>query len=183
MDSDIKKIFEDDDILVISKPAGMIVNNADTSKNVETLQDWVEENYRFLGDSEFAKRSGIVHRLDKETSGLLIIAKNEESFINLQAQFKRGDVAKVYLALVHGKVTPESGEIFAPIGRLPWNRMRFGVYPQGRESKTLYKVINAKSLKTDKSEEVLSLVELYPKTGRTHQIKTPIVISVCLLNL
>lgn len=167
-------LFKDDDILVVSKPAGMIVNNADTSRKVYTLQDFVKENFPIgkskTSESDFFKRGGIVHRLDKETSGVLIIARNEESFINLQAQFKEHRVDKVYTALCHGKLVSE-GEINVPIGRLPWNRMRFGVIPQGREAHTKFKVLKHLCLKTGKSSEVLSLVEVYPKTGRTHQIR------------
>lgn len=182
-----KIIFEDNNILVVGKPAGMIVNRADTTRDVQTLQDWVlkkyssegirltvEENVMVDGYSkseEFISRSGIVHRLDKETSGIIIIAKNVESFIELQKQFKNGTVKKVYQALVHGRVVPSEGEIGVPIGRLPWNRKRFGVVPDGREAKTLYKVLEYREFNQDKKTEDLSLVEVYPRTGRTHQIR------------
>ena len=121
--------------------------------------------------SEFLKRGGVVHRLDKETSGVLIIAKNEESFINLQKQFKEGRVEKTYIALCHGEIKPSTGEINIPIGRLPWNRMRFGVLPQGREARSKYKVLSIKYLVSNDLREPLSLVEVYPETGRTHQIR------------
>lgn len=165
-------LFEDNEIMVIEKPAGMVVNKADTVKGVKTVQEWAERKLKVEGEeSDFSKRGGIVHRLDKETSGILIIAKTEESFFNLQRQFKEGRVEKTYIALVHGKVVPEEGEINVPIGRLPWNRMRFGVFPQGRESRSLYKVLGIKYLVSEKGKELLSLVEVYPKTGRTHQIR------------
>lgn len=131
-------------------------------------------------ESEFYKRGGVVHRLDKETSGILIIAKNEESFVNLQRQFKQGQVKKTYIALCHGEIKPSEGEINIPIGRLPWNRIRFGVLPQGREAASKYKVLSIKYLpRTDavrglvsnNQREPLSLVEVYPATGRTHQIR------------
>lgn len=169
-------VFEDINFIIINKPSGMIVNNADTSKDLFTVQDWVSKTYNLqpkshsLTDSEFIRRNGIVHRLDKETSGALIVALNEESFINLQKQFKDKSVKKVYTALVHGKLVNE-GEINVPIGRLPWNRMRFGVLPSGRQSFTKFKTLKHLSLKTGKSTEVLSLVEVYPQTGRTHQIR------------
>ncbi len=176
-------IYEDEDLMVVDKPAGMIVNRADTSKNVTTLQDWVEGKFppkadRPLADkveeerSDFQKRSGIVHRLDKETSGLVIIAKDENTFTALQKQFKDAQVEKTYIALTHGKISPESGEIKLPIGRLPWNKMRFGVFPQGRQSRTLYNVLGYKKFNLDeKKEEDLTLVKVHPKTGRTHQIR------------
>ena len=182
-------LFKDNDILVVSKPAGMIVNNADSSREVYTLQDYVLENSQFSifppasqtralragnsqlnKDSDFYKRGGIVHRLDKETSGAIIIARNEESFNNLQLQFKEHRIDKTYTALCHGKLVSE-GEINVPIWRFPWNRMRFGVLPQGREAYTKFKVLKLLSLKTGKKPEALSLVEVYPKSGRTHQIR------------
>jgi 23S rRNA pseudouridine1911/1915/1917 synthase len=174
-----KIIFEDEQILLIDKPAGMIVNRADTTKDVVTVQDWVERNYQivklpnceFENQSDFVKRAGIVHRIDKETSGILLIAKTEEAFNNLQNQFKERKVKKRYLALVHGKLAQKEGEINAPVGRLPWNRERFGVFPEGKDAKTNYRVVQSTKCKVQSHEEDLTLVELTPETGRTHQIR------------
>jgi len=138
----------------------------------------------------FALRAGIVHRLDKETSGILLVAKTKDAFENLQKQFKERIVKKVYTALAHGKVLPEVGEIKVPVGRLPWNRKRFGVVLDGRESLTRYKVIKNYSLPARNASpagqrlalsgrqsdaggnsNLYTLLELYPETGRTHQIR------------
>lgn len=189
-----KIIFEDEELLVLDKPAGMIVNRSDTTTGEITLQDWVEgylkiqstkhetrnksENsnikngFEFRNsDFDFIARAGIVHRLDKETSGIILVAKTLEAFINLQSQFKERKVQKTYLALAHGKIEPVEGEINVAVGRLPWNRKRFGVVAEGRESKTLYKVLSIMYYASEKGKEPLSLVELNPKTGRTHQIR------------
>lgn len=170
-------VYEDEAILVINKPAGMVVNKAETSRKMFTLHDWVEERFKVkslkadVTSSEFADRVGIVHRLDKETSGLMLIAKNEQSFLILQSQFKEKKVHKTYLALCHGKVTPSEGTVSAPVGRIPWDRKKFGVIPMGRDSVTDYKVKEYKIFEFEKKEEILSFVEAYPRTGRTHQIR------------
>lgn len=167
-------IHKEDGFLVLNKPSGMIVNKADTAKDEYTVQDFIQENFTLTkvpsSTSEFKSRGGIVHRLDKETSGALIVALNEDCFVALQKQFKEKKVKKEYLALVHGKLVPE-GEVNVPIGRLPWNRMRFGVIPQGRESYTKFKVMKYMAIKDRKRSEVLSLVTVFPQTGRTHQIR------------
>lgn len=158
-----KIIFEDDYIIVIDKPYGVVVNRADSAKE-ETIQDFAESKVQKSDlDEEFNSRGGIVHRLDKDTSGVLVIAKTTEAFQNLKNQFKERTTTKKYLALVHGKVEPTSGTIDAPIERSPFNRMHFGVFPGGREAQTKYKVV--------KQFEKYALVEIEPKTGRTHQIR------------
>ncbi|HEX7042452.1 MAG TPA: RluA family pseudouridine synthase [Patescibacteria group bacterium] len=181
-------LYEDKDLLVLNKPAGYVVNRSDTTSNNITLQDWVEKytkiNYSFFWEKKeqeseypsaeevFVSRSGIVHRLDKETSGVILVAKNPQSFIDLQRQFKEREVKKVYLALAHGEIKPADGQISVPVGRLEFNRKRFGVVAGGRESLTNYHVISKFEYKIPKKQgEILSLVELYPKTGRTHQIR------------
>jgi 23S rRNA pseudouridine1911/1915/1917 synthase len=171
---DIPILFEDSDILVINKPPGVVVNRAQSVKN-ETVQDWAEKKLGIVtgtavswGDT-FESRAGIAHRIDKETSGILVIGKNPVTFAALQAQFKERQIQKTYLALVHGDVTPGDGDINAPVGRLPWNRERFGILPDGKEAITHY--VKRKVLTHGKSNEPVSLVELTPHTGRTHQIR------------
>ena len=162
-------IFQDDSYMVINKPAGIVVDKAVTNKN-KTIQDWIEENFDWELAKDFEHRNGIVHRLDKDTSGVLVIAKTVKAYEELQRQFKDRETEKIYLALVHGRVEDQEdggGLIDAPVGRLPWNRTRFGVYPGGKPAKTIYYIRE----RLKRGDEDLTLLELHPETGRTHQLR------------
>lgn len=163
---DPKIIFEDDTLFAIDKPSGWIANDADTTTTQPVLQTWVRENFEYPLKGDREMRDGIVHRLDKETSGILLVAKTKDSFEDLQMQFKERKIVKTYIALLHGHVD-EKGSIKATVGRLPYRRDRFGVIPEGRESESDYKLIKF----YPGNNGGHSLVEFFPKTGRTHQIR------------
>lgn len=182
---EIEVIYEDESIVVIEKPSGVICNRAETVK-VETIQDWWDKKYSVkstenLDDNEkyFIERSGLVHRLDKETSGVMILAKTIDAFVELLRQFREREVSKTYLALTHGFWKAKEGEISLPIGRRRDNRQRMGVVEDGRESVTVYKVLAEyrngvfpKELRVEERGYIgFSMVEFYPKTGRMHQIR------------
>jgi len=168
-----KIIFSDRWILVINKPSGLVVNRAETVKG-KTLQDWVEENNqisksvnnRIIEDRDFVSRSGVVHRLDKDTSGIMVVAKTPQAFTELQRQFKDRQVIKKYLALAHGRLKPKKGDIKLPLARNPQNRKKFVVRLKGKMALTYYQVLNYWQ-----KGEWFSFLELKPKTGRTHQLR------------
>lgn len=163
-------IYEDEQLLVLDKPAFWIVNEAKTTQGQKVIQQWLQ-NKAYPLAKDRGMRSGIVHRLDKETSGILVVAKTKQAFESLQDQFKKRLVRKTYTALVHGKVEPGAGTINVPLGRLPWNRERFGVVPGGRAAETDYSRIRNYELGIKGKKEILTLLRLSPKTGRTHQIR------------
>ncbi len=207
----IEVIYEDGDLLVINKPAGVVVNNSQTTKT-ETIQQWfaaylhqsvkqsIDQTQQWsallpdeFDDSYgqpteiFQQRGGIVHRLDKNTSGVLILAKNPGSLLNLMRQFKLRQTEKHYLALVHGFIKPRIGTIDAPLKRHFRLRQKMAVIIGGRQATTDYQrekiyqfnqeKLNQLIMKPSQLTKLLdistyfSLVNARPRTGRMHQIR------------
>lgn len=160
-------IQEDVNFFIVNKPSGWVTNDADTAVNQPVLQKYMRENFDYPLATHYEHRNGIVHRLDKETSGIVLVAKNEETFFYLQSLFKERKVKKGYLALLHGELKEQRGIVEAEVGRLPWNRRRFGIIAGGRHSLTRYRVRSIYK----KDDIHYSLVEFFPETGRTHQIR------------
>ena len=163
-------VYEDEGIIVVNKPAGMVVHPA-YGHRTGTLVNAILAHCPDLAGTEDALRPGIVHRLDKDTSGLIIVAKNDSARQHLQRQFKRREVKKVYVALVEGHLEPVRGVIEAPIGRDKKRRKRMAVVEGGREARTEYTVVEYFGGEVGKVSRPYTLVEAEPKTGRTHQVR------------
>jgi len=180
MSDSISIIYEDQNVLVINKPAGLAVHG-DGFNSEKTLVDWLMKKYPEIskvGESmtnqkgEEIKKSGIVHRLDKNTSGVMIIAKNQPAFLFLKKQFQNRETRKVYRAILFGALKMEPGEekmIDLPIGRSKNDPRRRVASPKAekplREAATLFRLIENFGGK-------YAYVEAEPKTGRTHQLRT-----------
>jgi 23S rRNA pseudouridine1911/1915/1917 synthase len=172
---DIPIIYEDEHIVGVNKPAGLVVHG-DGKMQEATLADWVLERYPstrevgeplVLSSGEKIVRPGIVHRLDKDTSGVLVIAKDQETFLHLKKAFQDRTMEKIYRTVVYGEIKNDAGSIDVPIGRSPsdFRKRLAGDRARGtlREAHTDYKVLLR--------GRGCTYVEVYPKTGRTHQIR------------
>ena len=163
----LQLVYQDEHIVVIDKPPGLSVHPGPGHPDRTLVNGLLAlcPDIQGIGDSV---RPGIVHRLDKDTSGLMMVAKNHQAHLALSAQIKDRQVTKGYLALATGIFPADKGQIDAPISRDPRNRKRMAVAPGGRDSKTNYRVIESLVLE---SLDRYTLLQLYLESGRTHQIR------------
>lgn len=167
-------VYKDSDFLVINKPSGLITHQKNIDDKQPSVVDWVIQNYPelknigepFIASGKETARAGIVHRLDKDTSGLMIIAKNNEAFFYFKNLFQTKKIKKCYLALAHGKPKESKGIISSPLGRIGLKRTTKIIGKKlidKKEAETEYKTV--------RNYKDFSLLELSPKTGRTHQLR------------
>lgn len=155
-------VYEDDDVIVVNKPQGMVVHPAPGHPD-HTLVNALLYHTQDLAQSPEGFRPGIVHRIDKDTSGLLMIAKNATARESLEQQLANKTNKRIYWAIVHGNFSEEQGSIDAPIGRNPYDRKKMAVVENGKKAITHFKVL--------KQFKGYSLIECQLETGRTHQIR------------
>lgn len=164
---EITILYEDADTLVINKPVDLVVNRAQSIKG-GTVQDWVESRSWFSA----LDRSGVCHRLDKETSGCLVIAKNPGALKYYLELFRDRKIVKSYVALVHGKVEPDEGEVVLPLKRSLYDRKKWQVHYEGKKAVTAWRVTERFTYPGHEQwKDALTLLRLNLKTGRTHQIR------------
>jgi len=161
MEEKAKIIYQDKDILIINKKSG-VVSTKEGRKDKETLEDWLIQKF---GKNDLP-RQGVVHRLDKGTSGLMVVVKNTETRNEILEMFKKREIKKTYLALVEGDL-PKDGEINVPINRSKYVFGKFTVSEDGKVAETSFKLLK----KYYRDNKVYSLIEIDLKTGRTHQIR------------
>ena len=159
-DVDLPILYEDDDVIVVNKPSGLLTHAKGGLSDEPTVAEIIRPKTSFATDTD---RPGIVHRLDRDTSGLLIIAKNSESAAHLQRQFAERTAKKTYIAITDGKPKLNAAKIDLPIGRNPSAPSTFRIDPNGKPAQTTYHVLA--------ENDAQSLVELKPTTGRTHQLR------------
>ena len=159
-DVDLPILYEDDDVIVVNKPSGLLTHAKGGLSDEPTVAEIIRPKTSFATDTD---RPGIVHRLDRDTSGLLIIAKNSESAAHLQRQFAERTAKKTYIAITDGKPKLNAAKIDLPIGRNPSAPSTFRIDPNGKSAQTTYHVLV--------ENDAQSLVELKPTTGRTHQLR------------
>lgn len=162
MEMELPILYEDQDLLVLDKPPGLVVHPAPGHED-DTLVNALLAHCRDLGGIGGVERPGIVHRLDRDTSGLLVVAKTEVAHQSLVEQFQSRKVEKFYLALVYGVPSPLRGTLRLPVGRHRINRKKMAVVEGGREAVTHYRVVAR--------GQGISLLEVRIETGRTHQIR------------
>ena len=163
-DIPIEIVYEDDDIVVVNKPKGLVVHPANGNPDGTLVNAIMAKCKTSLSGIGGELRPGIVHRLDKDTSGLLIIAKNDKAHINMSEQIKNRQVKKIYIALVKGVVKENEATINMPIGRSTKDRKKMAVRKDGKEAVTHFKVLK-------RYDNKYTLLELKIDTGRTHQIR------------
>lgn len=162
VDLDLDIVYEDDDIAVINKPQGLVVHPANSYKDA-TLVHGLLHQMDNLSDINGVVRPGIVHRIDKDTSGLLVVAKNDQSHQLLSQMMKEHEVRRSYIAFVYGNFNETKATINAPIGRSPKNRLKMAVVKDGKEAITHFEVLT--------QNEQFAIVKCDLETGRTHQIR------------